>query len=193
MLIVGDILVSDALIEEQFVCNLQSCKGACCWEGDFGAPLEVDELATLEEIYPKIKPFLDPAGIAVIEAIGLYEYIKQEETHATPLLENGACAYLTYDDLGIAKCGIEKAWEAGVTEFKKPISCHLYPVRVKNDPRIGFQALNYDQWDICSAACALGKELQVPVYQFVKDALVRKYGQDFFDELDAAAKDYYQK
>ena len=94
---------------------------------------------------------------------------------------------MSYDALGIAKCGIEQAHQAGVIDFLKPISCHLYPIRVERNEDVGFEALNYDRWDICSAACTLGDKLQVPVYQFVKNALVRKYGEDFYEELDAAA------
>ncbi|MCB0705460.1 MAG: DUF3109 family protein [Saprospiraceae bacterium] len=194
MLLIDDILVSDALIEEQFVCNLNACKGACCWEGDWGAPLEKKEIQILERIYPDIKPFLDSAGIQVIEEKGLSVYYEEAESEGTPLLENGACAYLTYDQNGTAKCGIERAWEAGKTDFKKPISCHLYPVRVKEKKQsMGFEALNYDRWDICSAACELGKSLQVPVYRFVKDAIIRKYGRSFYDQLDAAAEEYYKR
>lgn len=187
MVIVQGILVSEDVLTEQFRCNLSACKGACCWEGDFGAPLEAAELDTLVNIYEAIKPFLLPEGVKVIEELGQYVDYPELGGPGTPLLENGACAYLTFEANGIAKCGIEKAYEAGVTDFKKPISCHLYPVRVVSTPEIGFEALNYDVWDICSAACTAGKKDKLPVYQFVKDALVRKYGEDFYEELDAAA------
>ncbi len=188
MLIVQDKLISDDVIEKQFLCNLSACKGACCWEGDFGAPLEPEELDTLEQIYDKVKPFLSPAGIAVIEAEGTSVFQEETDDYATPLIDGGPCAYMTYDELGIAKCGIEQAHKAGMVDFKKPISCHLYPIRVSKAPHDGFEALNYDQWDICSAACTLGKEKELPVYQFLKEALIRKYGADFFEELEAAAK-----
>jgi hypothetical protein len=187
LVIVQDILVSEDVLTEQFRCNLSACKGACCWEGDFGAPLEAAELDTLAGIYEAIKPFLLPEGIRAIEAQGLHVHYPELGGPGTPLLENGACAYLTFEANGIAKCGIEKAWEAGMTDFKKPISCHLYPVRVVSTPEFGFEALNYDVWDICSAACTAGKKDKLPVYQFVKDALVRKYGEDFYEELEAAA------
>ncbi|GAB4486794.1 MAG: DUF3109 family protein [Saprospiraceae bacterium] len=187
MIIVQDKLVSDDLVEQQFVCNLTACKGACCWEGDYGAPLEKTELPILDSIFEKVKPFLSPAGIAAIEAQGKYTQFKGMDEYGTPLIDGGPCAYMTYDSLGIAKCGIEQAWKAGVIDFQKPISCHLYPVRVEKNEELDFEALNYDRWEICSAACELGKKEQVPVYQFVKDAIVRKYGQDFYDELDGAA------
>jgi len=186
MIIVQDKLVSDDLVEEQFVCNLSACKGACCWEGDYGAPLEEAELPVLDSIFEKVKPFLSPAGIAAIEAQGKYIRVEQAGEWATVLVDNGPCAYMTLDALGIAKCGIEQAWKAGAIDFQKPISCHLYPVRVEKNEAVGFEALNYDRWDICTAACELGKKEQIPVYQFVKNALVRKYGQDFYDELEGA-------
>jgi hypothetical protein len=187
LVIVQDILVSEEVLTEQFLCNLNACKGACCWEGDFGAPLEAEELETLSQIYEDIKPFLRPAGIEAIERQGAHVYFPSLKGPGTPLLEDGACAYLTFEDNGIAKCGIEKAYEAGATHFKKPISCHLYPVRVSYNPHVDFEALNYDVWDICSAACTAGKAAKLPVYQFVKDAIIRKYGEAFYEEMDAAA------
>lgn len=188
MIIIKDILVSDDLVEEQFMCNLNACKGACCWEGDWGAPLEEKEMETLDEIYKTIKPYLSKEGRKVISEKGKYTYYEEPGEYGTPLIGNGACAYMTYDLNGVAQCGIEQAHKAGVIDFKKPISCHLYPVRVNADKKVHFEALNYDRWDICSAACSKGKETQMPVYRFVKDAIVRKYGQDFYDELDAAAE-----
>lgn len=187
MLVISDILVSNDIVEEQFVCNLNACKGACCWEGDWGAPLEAAELPLLGEIYDQIEPYLSPEGKAVLQEEGLFTYYEEAKEYGTPLLKNGACAYLVYDELGIAKCGIEQAYLGGATDFKKPISCHLYPIRVDENKETGFEALNYDKWEICSAACQLGKKEQVPVYKFVKEALIRKYGEDFYRELDAAA------
>ncbi len=187
MLIIQGILVSDDLLEEQFICNLEACKGACCWEGEFGAPLEINELNILKEIFDQIKPYLSKEGLAVIEKEGLFTYYKENKEYGTPLINHGPCVYMIYDEDGIAKCGIEKAFLEGATNFKKPISCHLYPIRVKENKEQGFEALNYDRWDICSAACTLGKKHQMPVYKFVKEAIIRKYGQEFYDELDAAA------
>lgn len=187
---IGDILVSDDVVTEQFICNLDACKGACCWEGDSGAPLEQEELRTLERIYDDIRPFLSPEGRAVIEAEGPYKYYEGDaQEFGTPLVDNGPCAYMTYDNDGKAQCGIERAYQAGATDFKKPISCHLYPIRVTKHEASGMEALNYDRWDICSAACELGKANQMPVYKFLRDAITRKYGADFFEQLDAAAKE----
>ncbi|MBN8679706.1 MAG: DUF3109 family protein [Chitinophagales bacterium] len=188
MIIVQDKLVSDDVVEQQFICNLSACKGACCWEGDFGAPLEKAELAIMESILEKVKPYLSPAGIAAIEAQGTYQWFEGMNEHGTTLIDGGPCAYMTYDPLGIAQCGIEMAWKAGDIDFQKPISCHLYPIRVSKYEHFDSEALNYDRWDICSAACSLGEKEKVPVYRFVKDALIRKYGQAFYDELDGAAE-----
>jgi len=188
MIIVQDKLVSDDLVEQKFVCNLSVCKGACCWEGDYGAPLDEAELPVLDSIFEKIKPFLSPAGIAAIEAQGKYVRVEEEGEWATTLVDNGPCAYMTLDASGIAQCGIEQAWKAGAIDFQKPISCHLYPVRVEKNEQAGFEALNYHEWSICTAACERGEKEQVPVYRFVKDAIIRKYGQEFYDELDGAAE-----
>lgn len=188
MLIIQDKLISDDVIQEQFICNLNACKGACCWEGDYGAPLEKEELEILDKIYEKIKPHLTEDGIKAIEEQGTYVYYKEPKEHGTSLQPDGACAFMTKNELGMAKCGIEQAYLAGDVDFKKPISCHLYPIRVKKDDKILFEAINYDRWDICSAACDLGKKEEVPVYQFLKEPLIRKYGEDFYEELDAAAK-----
>lgn len=188
MLIIQDKLVGDDVVQKQFLCNLNACKGACCWEGDAGAPLEKEELAVLEHIYEKVKPFLTPQGVAAIEKEGLYTYSKKHKEHYTTLVDNAACAYMTMDKTGKAQCGIEQAHRAGAIDFYKPISCHLYPIRVTKESEVGFEALNYDEWDICKAACQLGKEKQLPVYQFLKTAIIRKYGTDFYEELDAAAQ-----
>ena len=186
MLIVQDILISQDVVEEKFLCQLDACKGACCWEGDFGAPLEKEEMDTLREIYPDIKPFLREAGIKAIEEQGLFVQFEGDSgVFGTTLIDGRDCAYLTYEENGIAKCGIEKAYEAGATDFQKPISCHLYPIRVSKNEKTGFEALNYDRWDICSAACSAGEKAKLPIYQFLKTALIRKYGEDFFEELDA--------
>lgn len=188
MLIIQDKLVSDDVVERHFICNLNACKGACCWEGDYGAPVEEAELEVLNRIFDQVKPFLSPDGIAAIEKQGAYIWFEQENEWATPLINNGPCAYMTYNELGIAQCGIEQAWKAGATDFQKPISCHLYPIRVDRNEVAGFEALNYHEWDICSAACELGDKEKVPVYRFLKEAIIRKYGEDFYEELDAAAE-----
>ena len=191
MVIVQDIMISDEVLKEAFVCNLEACKGACCWEGDFGAPLEPAELPVLAQVFEAIRPFLLPEAVERLREEGLY-IIYEDEGPGTTLMPNGACAYMTYDEKGIAQCGIEQAFRAGATDFQKPISCHLYPIRVKKNERVQFEALNYDRWDICKSACQLGKKLKVPVYQFLREPLLRKYGSEFFEELDAAARFLYE-
>lgn len=187
MILVQDKIVSDDVIQEQFICNLDKCKGACCWEGDSGAPLEREELTILRQIYPQVRPFLTQEGQAVIDNEGPYVKDLRDGSYGTSLIDNGPCAFMTKDALGIAQCGIEQAWRAGAIAFRKPISCHLYPIRVLKNEIPGFEALNYDRWEICSAACALGAEHQVPVYRFLKDAIIRKYGEEFYEELNAVA------
>lgn len=187
MIIVQNVLLSDDIIEEQFLCNLNACKGCCCWEGDFGAGLEKEEIDILQAEYDNIAPYLTEAGRSAIEKGGVYDCYEDAQDYGTPLLKNGACVYLTYDEQGIGKCGIEAAYRDGATSFKKPISCHLYPIRIKKAPNSGYEIMNYDRWDICSAACALGKEKQLPIFRFVKDALIRKYGEEFYEELEAVA------
>ncbi|WP_116125112.1 DUF3109 family protein [Lewinella sp. IMCC34183] len=184
MYIIGSILVSDDVTDESFACNLNACKGACCWEGDYGAPLEEDELAIMDEIYPSVSPYLTEAGRAAIAEQG--RYVRNGNGHDTTLVDGGACAYMTLDGTGTAQCGIEQAYNDGAIGWKKPISCHLYPIRVKKNPQTGFEALNYDVWDICSAACTRGEREKIRIYEFAKPALVRKYGEDWYDELAAA-------
>lgn len=188
MIIIQGKIVSDELVEEQFLCNLDACKGACCWEGDAGAPLENEELAILEDIQEAIQPYLSPAGKVAIQKEGIYTFDEEDDTFRTPLINNGPCAYMTLDKMGKAQCGIEKAWQDKKIDFRKPVSCHLYPVRITSNPQNDFEALNYDRWDICGAACEKGKQAQLPIYQFVKEALIRKYGEEFYDELDHYAQ-----
>lgn len=180
----GKTIVSEDLLEKEFVCNLGACKGECCIAGEAGAPLEEGEVAVLRDIYPEIKPLLRPEGIQAIEEQGTY--IERDNGDLeTPLVQGAECAYVTFTKDGIASCGIEDAWNAGKTTFRKPVSCHLYPVRVQDYSE--FAAVNYHKWPICNDACALGKELQVPVYRFVKDALIRKFGEDWYAELEKVA------
>ena len=187
MIQIDDKLISEDLFSEEFVCNLAKCKGICCVEGDAGAPLDEDETRILDEIYPKIKPYLRPEGIQAIEEQGTYT-LDFEGDLVTPLVNNAECAYVIFDEKGYTKCAIEKAYEDGVIDWQKPISCHLYPIRVTEYSN--FSAINYHEWDICSDACTLGKELGVKVYQFLKKPLIRKYGEDFYQTLSEAAEEW---
>jgi len=182
----GKTIVSEDIIEKEFVCNLSACKGACCIDGEAGAPLEESEIIKLEEIYPIVKPYLRKEGIEAIEKQGVY--IKNTDGELeTPLIDGADCAYVIFDDKNTAQCAIEEAYNQGEVDWKKPISCHLYPVRVQDYSE--FSAVNYHKWEICSDACTLGKELRVPVYKFVKEALIRKFGEDWYLELEKAAID----
>ncbi|MCB9034460.1 MAG: DUF3109 family protein [Chitinophagales bacterium] len=189
MILIDDILIADEVLTKQFVCNLNKCKGICCVEGDGGAPVEENEIAILEAIYPKVKSYLTKEGIEAIEAQGVYVLEDDDEytPYATPLIGKGACAYVVYEKNGLISCGIEKAWKDKKIDFQKPISCHLYPIRIKNMETV--IAVNFDEWEICNDACTLGEKLQVPVYQFIKDALVRKFGEEIYNKIDFVAKE----
>ena len=180
----GKTIISEDIIKKDFVCNLSACKGACCIDGDAGAPLDKEEVIILEEIYPKVKPFLREKGIKAIEKQGTSITTAEGELE-TPLIDNADCAYVVFDANNTALCAIEEAYNQGEITWKKPVSCHLYPVRVKEYSE--FSAVNYHKWYICDDACSLGSELQVPIYKFVKEALIRKFGEDWYMELEKIA------
>jgi hypothetical protein len=185
MIEVENTLVHEDLIREEFVCNIAKCKGACCVEGDAGAPLEPHEKEILAEIYPKVKHLLTDKGIEAIERFGT-AVIDSDGDLTTPCVDgHKECAYLMFES-GIAKCAIEKAYEQEIVDWKKPISCHLYPIRITQYPE--FDVLNYDRWSICKDACTLGRELQVPIYQFLREPLIRKYGADWYAQLEESVK-----
>lgn len=180
MLIIDNVLVSDELIHNYFCCDLAACGGECCIEGDAGAPIEPLEVADLEENYPVFKKYMTEEGVEMVEKNGTFDYDMEGE-FVTPLLSDEACAYVYYED-GIAKCAIEKAFLNGEIAFQKPISCHLYPIRIKKLP--DYEALNYHRWFVCESACERGKEKHIPVYQFLKGPLIRKYGEEWFKKLE---------
>lgn len=180
MILIEDTVISDDIKEKHFVCDLEKCKGACCVEGDLGAPLEEVELPVLREIYPLVKPYLSPEGIKAIEEQGEYVY-DDEDDYSTPTINGQECAYAVYDEKGILKCGIEEAYNDQKIDFQKPISCHLYPIRITKYEN--YHALNYDQWSICSDACTLGEKLGVPVYKFLKIPLEKAYGEAWYRQL----------
>ena len=194
MIAIDHTLVSEDILDKKFVCDLNACKGACCVEGDAGAPLEKEEAKILEKIYDQVKPYMLPEGVKAIEKNGFYVVDEDDGDWCTPLVDktpadtrlpdgqehSGRCAFVLFDE-GIAKCAIEKAYYDGKVTFKKPVSCHLYPIRITKYK--DYDAVNYNRWNVCKPACACGEKLQVPVYRFVKDGLVRKYGQKWYDEL----------
>tara|TARA_R110002072_G_scaffold226960_3_gene383881 strand:- start:21847 stop:22422 length:576 start_codon:yes stop_codon:yes gene_type:complete len=183
---VEDKIVSTQIFERKFVCDLSACKGACCIEGDAGAPLTLEEVDILEDSLDAIKPFMRKEGLEVIEKEGVF-YMDQDNEPVTSLVNDAECAFVYFDDNGITKCSVEQAYLDGKTNFKKPISCHLYPIRVKQYP--DFMALNYDVWKICSDACVLGEKLSVPVFHFLKEPLIRAFGEGFFKELELVSEE----
>ncbi len=183
---IEDKLVSKELFDKQFVCNLSACKGACCVEGDDGAPLTEEEVGLIEEHLDDIKPFMNENGIEVVDKKGVF-YMDRTNEAVTALVKGKDCAFVTLDDKGITKCGIEHAYREGKIPFNKPISCHLYPIRVNKYAK--FESLNYDRWPICKPACQLGDELKVPVFKFLKEPIIRKYGASFFEELELVNKE----
>ena len=181
MIEVGGHLVSEELIKENFICHLEKCKGACCIEGDAGAPLDQAEVEILKEIYPIVKPYMTAKGIETVEMVGTS--VKDlDDDLTTPCVDgNKECAYVIWEN-GITKCAIEKAYEDGKIDWQKPISCHLYPIRLTQYP--AFDILHYDRWSICSSACSFGNEHNVKVYEFLKTPLIRKYGAAWYQELE---------
>lgn len=185
MIQIDDTIISEDVLDYDFVCNLTACKGACCIEGDAGAPVDEDELPIMEAIFPEVKPYLTSKGLQSIENQGIY-ILGEDGEWETPLINGGECAYVIRDEKQTALCAIEKAYNEGKIDWKKPISCHLYPIRLQKYS--SFTAVNYNRWSICNDACSLGKELQVPVYKFVKNALIRKFGEAWYQELEEAKK-----
>ncbi|MEO8862259.1 MAG: DUF3109 family protein [Ginsengibacter sp.] len=188
MISIGDVLISDQVVEEQFVCDLIKCKGGCCVDGDAGAPLGDDELSELNKAFKEVLPYLSKESVKELERQGNYIY-DNEFGWVTPTVSSGMCAYGITDAKGIVKCGIEHAYNEGKISWKKPLSCHLFPIRIKKSNAGKKDLVNYEpREDLCKAACTLGKKLKVPVYTFLKDALIRKYGNEFYDALCATAE-----
>lgn len=179
-----NVVVSQEILKKEFVCNLQACKGGCCVDGNAGAPLENEEVRILDEIYPVVKPYLREAGVKAIEAQGTH-VLGEDGEWETPLIHGEECAYVIFKE-GISLCGIEAAFRDGVIAWKKPISCHLYPIRIREYSQL--TAVNYHRWEICKPACALGSELKVPIYKFVKEALIRKFGEAWYSDLEEIAE-----
>lgn len=177
-------IISKEIFEKKFVCDLSSCKGACCVEGDSGAPLLKSEIKELKKIHKKVKSYMSEKGLEIVEKKGFY-VIDQEGDLTTPLVNDRECAYVVFEN-GISKCAIEKAYIDKKINFKKPISCHLYPIRITEYEK--FDAINYESNKICSSACNLGNEMQIPVFKFLKEPLIRKYGQQFYNELSEVSK-----
>jgi Protein of unknown function (DUF3109) len=188
---IDNVLISDEVVKARFVCDLHKCKGGCCEDGDAGAPLEKEEKKRIDENFETIKPYLTKEGLEAIEQQGRYVY-DREFGWVTPTVHGQICAYGYRDAHGIIKCGIEQAYRDGKTNWKKPISCHLYPIKVTRTKE--YMNLNYEPREsLCKPACVLGKKLKLPVYQFLKEAIVRKFGEDFYDALHQIAVEHYEE
>lgn len=183
MIRIDDKIISLDLFEVQFCCDLSHCKGICCVEGNAGAPLEAEEVDLLEEQYPAYKPYMNAAGIAAVERQG-FMVIDADGDRTTPLVAAAECAYSVSEN-GITFCAIEKAWREGKTGFKKPISCHLYPIRLSvfGDGSIG---LNYHRWAVCGGALALGRKEGIPIFRWLKEPIIRRFGSAFYDDMEEA-------
>lgn len=189
MIKIDDKIISKDVFQKHFVCDLKSCKGACCVEGDSGAPITIKEEIKLKKNYEKIRPFMRKEAIETVQKTGLATLDFEEEL-TTTLVNNRECVFVFYEN-GISKCAVEKAYLQGKTDFKKPISCHLFPIRVKEYPT--FEAVNYEKIKICKSACDYGGKLQVRVYEFLKEPLVRKYGDKWYKKLLILAEEIRDK
>lgn len=183
----GDKLITTDLLEKHFVCDLSACKGACCVEGDAGAPLKASEIDILESIIDDVTPYITEEGRAIIHQKGVF-YLDTDGEPVTQLKADGACVFVSYDDDGTLKCGIEQAYRYEKVSFQKPLSCALFPVRVKEYP--SFTALNYEEIKICEPACACGEKLEVPLFRFLKAPLIRAFGEEFFQTLTDVDKEF---
>lgn len=193
MIVIDDIMVSDDVVEKQFVCDLAKCKGGCCEDGDAGAPLDEDELNVIDELYEKVKPYLRKIAIEEIEQKGKYVYNK-EFGWVTPTIDSDKeiCVYAIREKDGMIKCAFEQAYYDGVISWKKPISCHLYPIITKKGKYGKYERVNYEpRENLCNPACSLGKKLKVRTFEFLKEPLVRKYGEEFYKALEQAAAEHF--
>ena len=193
MIVIDKVIISDDVVEKQFVCDLAKCKGGCCEEGDAGAPLDKAELNIIKKVFNKIKPYLSAASLKEIEKKGFYVY-HREFGWVTPTLGNDSeiCVYGIREKDGMIKCAFEQAYYDGIIDWKKPISCHLYPIISEKGKHGDYDKMNYEPREkLCNPACALGKKLKVPTYEFLKEPIIRKYGKDFYAALDKAAKEHF--
>jgi len=184
---VGPHLISSQLLERKFVCDLNACKGACCVEGNSGAPLLLEEIDPIEDQLEHVEPYMRAEGKQAVQESGVF-YMDEDNEPVTTLVNGAECAFVYFDEKGITKCAIETAYREGKIDFNKPQSCHLYPIRVKqfHDK----QVLTYEEWQICAPACACGEQLDVPAYKFLQEPIKRVFGEKFFDELTVVAENW---
>lgn len=185
MIEIGRTIISRDIFERHFLCDLLKCKGACCVEGDSGAPLTTDEAKTIEQDYPHFRDFLPGKHKHEIEKRG-FSVIDSDGDLVTPLVNNRQCVYSFYDDNDILKCAIEKAYFEGKTTFRKPVSCHLFPIRITEYKR--YDAVNYQELNICKPGRECGVSQKLPLYKFLKEPLIRKYGEEWYNEVEIAGE-----
>lgn len=181
MIEIGDKLISLDVFQKRFVCDLSACKGACCVEGDNGAPLEEEEINIIEDNLDAIVPYMRKEGIEAVNKSGVF-YMDEDNEPVTTLVNEKECAFVFFDENNITKCSIEQAYNEGKIDFKKPISCHLYPIRVSK--LRNYLAVNYSHWNICNAACKLGTSLDIKTFKFLKEPIIRKWGENFYKEME---------
>ena len=185
MIQIDDKIVSSELLTERFCCDLSHCKGIFCVEGNAGAPLEIDEVEVLEHEWEAYRPYMKPEGIEAVERQG-FMVLDEDGDLTTPLIGEAECAY-SFEENGVTMCAIERAWREGRTPFRKPISCHLYPIRLITLSN-GTVGLNYHRWDVCDSARRLGRKLGTPVYRVLREPIVRRFGEPFFAALEEAER-----
>ena len=187
MIKVDNCLVSEDVVDQAFACNVLACKGVCCIEGDAGAPLDLDEIDIIEKNIESIKTEMDETGLALLEKEGFAEKDPFDMMDVPTCKENKECVFVVRKD-GILNCAIEIANKKNNFNFPKPISCHLYPIRL--DKYNEYYALNYHRWSICSDACTKGRDENIMVYQFAQNALERKFGKEWYSTLETAVKEF---
>ncbi len=190
MIIIEEILISDSLLGQHFSCDLEACKGSCCWEGDLGAPVEESELEIISSEYNILRDYLDEESQNIIELGGKVSETGGQDKYSTPLKADGRCVYMMGKKGEMAVCAFEKAYEEGKTTFRKPISCHLYPIRISRSPQNNMEVLNFDDWSICHAAKKKGIKDKIHVLRFAKESLVSRYGEEFYDRLQICLNGY---
>ena len=190
MLQIKDTLVSLDLLERSFCCDMKSCKGECCIDGDAGAPVTEEEVEKIKSVLPVVSQYLLPSALSEIEANGV-AYVDQEGDLVTSLVNSAQCVFTIFDSDGMCLCALEKAYREGLTDFRKPMSCYLYPVRVKQYP--SFTAVNYHRWKICKCAEVLGRKLNLRAYEFLREPLIERFGKDWYDELSLTAEEYFKQ
>ena len=189
MVQIGSAIVSFDILEKYFVCDLACCKGICCVYGESGAPLEENEIEILEEIFPKIKPFMTADGISAVEQKGVYFIDSDKDTVAQLVGDSGNCAF-AFSENDVCNCAIERAYFNGDIGFRKPISCHLYPVRITKYK--DFEAVNFHKWKVCDDALTLGKKKGTPLYIFLKEPLIRRFGDEWYEQLCWIAEQFHK-